>query len=99
MKVLTLQHLRDGELREKLNQVGVGELIQPLPFVPDRGELGIKNLEDLFLVRLGVRGNLLRRKRLARYITARGIAYQSSRISNEKDHSMAKLLEVPQFAD
>ena len=76
----------------------IAELVQPLGVVADLGHLLIENLEDLLLVGLGVRVNLLARQRLARHIAARRVADQRSEIADEKNHRMPQLLKVPQLA-
>ena len=99
VEVLALEHLGDGELGEELDDVVVGELVEPLGVVADLGLFGVEDLEDLLLVSLGVAIDLFAGEGLAGDVAARRVADQCGRVADEEDDGVAELLEVAKLAD
>ncbi len=61
VKVLALQHLRDGELGRQAHKALVAELAQPLAVEADLGLVRVEDLEHLRLIGFGVGIDLLAR--------------------------------------
>ncbi len=98
VEVLALKHLGDGELAEELDEVVVGQLVEPLGVEADFGLVAVEDLEDLLLVGGGVVGDLFAGERLAGLRFAGGVADERGGVADEEDDGVAELLEVAQLA-
>ena len=98
VKLVALQHLRNGEVRREPDRALVAQLAQPLGVVADLGRLLVENLEDLLLVGLGILVDLLARQRLARHVAPGRVADQRGKVADQEDDRVPQLLKVPQLA-
>ena len=98
VKLVALQHLRNGEVRREADGALVAQLAQPLGVVADLGRLLVEDFEDLLLVGLGVGVNLLARQRLAGHVAPGGVADQRGKVADQEDDRVAELLKVAQLA-
>jgi len=62
------------------------------------GLLGIKDLKDLFLIRLGITLDIRMRHFLTKFITPRRIADLGRKVTYQKNNTMAERLELLHFA-
>src|SRR5690349_2776758 len=85
MEVLALEHLRDGVLGGELDEIGGGELVEPLVVEADLGLVRVEDLEHLRLVGLSVLVDLVEREGGARGAAAAGVADEAGEAADEKD--------------
>ncbi len=90
--------MRDGELGHELDEVVVGELVEPLGVEADFGFFAVEDLEDLVLVGLGVGGDFFAGEGLAGDVFAGGVADEGGAVADEEDDGVAELLEVLELA-
>ena len=95
---LALEHLGDGELGHELDEVVVGELVEPLGVEADFGFFAVEDFEDLVLVGFGVGGDFFAGEGLAGDVFAGGVADEGGAVADEEDDGVAELLEVAELA-
>jgi len=76
VEFVTLQHLRNSEVRGEADGLLIAQLAQPLGVVAHLGLLRVEDFEDLLLVGLGELVNLLAGESLAGHIFTRWVADQ-----------------------
>src|SRR5262249_23702792 len=93
-EIVPLQNARDCVERAEPDRIFEAQLAEPVAVEADLGFFGVQNLENLRLVSLGVRVDLLACQRSPGKIAAGWIADEPSHVADQKNHAMPEHLEM-----
>ena len=99
VKVVPLQHAGHGALGGQGDHAAGTQLVQPGGVEDDLGLFRIEDLEDLFLVGLGIAEHVLAGQHLAGLGLAARIADHAGEVADQKVDLVPQLLELAQFLD
>ena len=97
-EIVAFQDARHGELARQPQEIGEGELPEPVRVAPQLGLVGVEDLERLRNIGLGVGVDLLDAQRRPGRVAPGWITNQSSEVSDDEDDGVPEVLELAQFA-
>ena len=98
-EIVAFEHLGDGRFGGEADEINGRKSIHPARIEINDRFFRIKQFENLRFVCLRIRRNLFRRQCRSRGISARWIANQSGKISDQKNYVVTELLEMAHLAN
>ena len=96
-KILSLEHLLEGDTAIEPDHILKTHSLKPLAVEADGRPCGVKNLESLGLVALGILHDLIVGEMRTCYRAAARIADHRGEITDDEDGLMAQFLELTQL--
>ena len=93
-EVVALEHARDRRLRHELDDVGRGELVEPLGVVRHLGDARVEHLEGLGRYVAGAFHHLLARQARAQIACTRRVPDHRREVADKQDDGVAEVLEL-----
>ena len=96
-EIITLQKTRKRIARREADEPRCTQSVIPLAVVAHFSLREIQHKPCLIKVRLRINLDLLGRKRRTRHVAARGVADGGRKVTDQKDHGVPEVLQLPQF--